>query len=512
MIAIEDILKKTYNMKDLIVDVRKLYENNYKISDTQLDKLIDKITKTTKNKNSWLLSDDINYRLNLLCLITDKQKLAKSQLDSICAILFDENITNFEWIDNCYSYYNFDKTFLERINYYVPIDDVIKKGDIAIEELNRIILLSNPNNIDKIIKKIDDIYELEFNYRTYEILEKKGYKDFSFLMKYTKCNDPRILKILYNQIDDSSSIFRNFVEYAFENNLVKTVDDVDYIFNDFDCYYDSTFRKFEMFIKLIHKYNIIYSKIHIQNILKHNINPNIACQYNQIVSQRRFNLKFEIIYKFLAQNNVDQMAIFEYACLYCDIYCFDMLYEKIKKITQQCLLNACKYSNGVIIKKLIDHKLIPTIECYHAIERKSESIIRILLEYGLQLNDEILIDTISRGIYLDNLENYGYDHNINLLKICHRTKNYQYLKLLTKDSCSNIYEKILHNKDVKLIIDLTSNISPCEIIYELAFEKCNDELVNHLENIWNLKPTISALIRIDDFNKRQYYLEKLFMN
>ena len=91
------------------------------------------------------------------------------------------------------------------------------------------------------------------------------------------------------------------------------------------------------------------------------------------------------------------ITLIENVCSKADEIIFNMIANLDQKYNHnfRCLIKACKTSSLYIIESLLNMKFIPNIECFISAisiknkDKNKEKIIKILLDNGLKLTDEI---------------------------------------------------------------------------------------------------------------------------
>jgi len=181
-----------------------------------------------------------------------------------------------------------------------------------------------------------------------------------------------------------------------------------------------------------------------------------------------------------------------------------------------------------MLKILFNMKALPTVECvkllgvyYNNNINNQLEIFNALLRNGLPVNLEIIEAAFLKGLYIPNLEDYGFKPDLELYKICYKYKNFPnvYVSQLEKnpsvdiDIRLTIADKASTNKQKteEEIIDMIKlrNIVPDYMMYGQAV--CNNKikLIDYFENEWNMKPNLDTLVLIDVLKSRHEYLERI---
>ena len=215
----------------------------------------------------------------------------------------------------------------------------------------------------------------------------------------------------------------------------------------------------------------------------------------------------------------------EHACLMGDELFFDVILEISKKISNKCLLNACKSRSSNIMTKLFNMKAQPTKECISMLSyidtesyysTKNVEICELLINNGLPITLETIDLLLEIGYTVPNLKSYDIPYDINIYKICHKHKE------MSSDYIDNLEVSVNNDlrKSLRIIDEIddtvcnniinkikSGEIIPDYMMYDDIVEYKHTTLIEYFEK--NLfKPNFETLLRIEDFRYRRSYAKK----
>jgi hypothetical protein len=358
----------------------------------------------------------------------------------------------------------------------------------------------------EILTKINE-HKIILNYESIELMIRKRFKAHSIekvLLNHTEY-DINILVLVQKFV--GISVFDEYIQKLFENNIVKNT----------DAFIGLDVKLLQLDIsKYIEKYNLEITIDFVMSIISISIpssSTKINNNHNQIIYRE------DVIHKFLEKNENEDvwLSILDKVCLCGDKLIFDIITKTNKKLNYQCLINACINGSKYIIEKLLDMKYIPNVECFnHAIVSHNgckDEIVNLLLTNGLQINDDIINISIKNYYGIKNLNDYGYEDIVNVYKLCHEAQCFplNYIEQFNKNEKIELYEKIRCNCDHKIIINIidVNKIVVDEIMYDIAVMNNNTELIKYFEENHKMKPNIITMARIPDYSNRMAYLKRI---
>lgn len=542
-ISIDEILTKNYYYcfgsgfcKDCNSLFTGLYSKNKTLSSQQVDSLIKKMVKG-RTKSSLIRYDE---NLEVLDLLTKKHLLTEKQVTAILNCL--KPAQNLKWIDNLIKlgYQLTDKQIdkLVTLGYEQGIDLILKRDQSNIEELNKI-CETTPLNLEQMesflikFKVIPTIETINIIKNSYVDLELESV--VKLLIKYQLPVCIQVVEELYKYINLNK--ISEYIDELFKTKI-NDLSDIVFIFSsgshidnamDNVLYLITKCKQYE--INLDHKYlKLLMTHIKKSGDYKTQHEPSTininTYHYAYIYSFRTVSISYyEIINIFITQDltSQDLLGLLEHACYISDRLVFDILINKSKEFSEKCVLNACESCSIDMLKILFNMKALPTLECVKSLKNNglNNDIFDLLLVNGLPVNDETIEAALTKGLYIENLENYGYKVDLNLYKICYKYNNFPtvYIKQLENNQFVNLdirlaisdYFNLHSGKTEDEIINLIKirNIIPDYMMYGHAVVNRKDKLVEYFENEWGLKPNLDTLVLINDFQFRREYLQRI---
>ena len=152
----------------------------------------------------------------------------------------------------------------------------------------------------------------------------------------------------------------------------------------------------------------------------------------------------------------DLCELLEESCLHRNHSNVEIVHKKLNFVTKKALLNACSIISS-IVTYLINNKALLDVDCIKVIDTRFDRIFRqnflsSLVDYGLPVNHETIIESMKKGLFVMNLEEYNYIPNDEFYALC--------IKL-----------EIIPSRYVKLLESYNFNIS--------SFEKKNGKIKNY---------------------------------
>lgn len=279
---------------------------------------------------------------------------------------------------------------------------------------------------------------------------------------------------------------------------------------------------------ILYPYNIVQKELDFSGLPGDENNKIILSQYLYRTHPHTGSLAeliekyFNIITILLKNSTAEnlELELLEQACLVSDQLLFDVLINKLNKFTNQCLINACKSGYTEMLHVFFNMKALASIECLQALPLGSKPLFDLLLANGLPVNLKTIEVALLQDLYIDNLyDNYGFQPDIELYKLCHRHSIYpqQYITQMTNIPEINMairnaidYASTIEGAQVSIIKMIESQgIIPDSMMYDDAIENGADTLVAYFEKEWGMRLNLTSIMRINDFSKRMKYLEIL---
>lgn len=534
----EDIIAHkylSYNGGDFLRDCKyffnELYRSNQLLTSNQLDAFIKKIVF---GKSRSLINISIN--IEVLNILTQRHLLTEKQVSSILDC-FKWKQKSYVWIENLiklgYNISDKQRIILIDHGYRQGIDLILNKDTATINDLNIICKMHELDNekiknfLDKfkIIPNLDTIEilckNIEYNINTTNIIVA-----IDEMIKHNLPLSLAFIKILFNHIIfvEFSGSIKKYIERLFDENYVKCINDIEFIFIKLT---PMNILNILYLIRLCSRFNIPhYNDAKYLKLLMTANHDNDKDKDNDKIFLKNYK---DIVMVFLnsLSNESELLELLEHACHMSDEFTFDIILNKINKITDKCIIYACGSYNIRILKILLNMKVLPTIECLKAlsdINSKNHEIFNILISNGLVINLETIEIAFMKNIYIDNLQIYGYQPDIEVYKICYKYQCFPntYILQLKKNPLLHMDIRLAIHKDneyrdkdisksedkiIQLIKD--NNIIPDYMMYGHAVSTNKTKLIEYFEIVFNMKPNLDALILIDDLSRRQEYLRRI---
>lgn len=501
---------------------------SYKINHQHVNEIIqvieyDKLQKTVDC--SWvdnLLKNDFIFTVNQYNSII-KMNVTKEQLNKIHANLIEQDL----------GVHKTDKAS-------APSDDTVKQKEQedALIHFNMIKILTEAPNCSPFT--IMDYIKNNNVLITYEILfELPKYMITSVyyvgqLMSYgLKDNhDIKILKMLYTQttgIDFSDKEIINYVHKTMDTFLDSLADNPisnEHILSELDFIFSNNTVPSNTLILLS---KCIDRKIYFPKECLKKLMQSVSVKYNHV--NECIGYKFDVGYKeptdeyfqilsmFLEDPALYTSEFLETVVLIGDDLMFDMIIDKIpiRSIKEDHVLMCCRNGNEHMLEKLVklNNKLISK-HCISVLEHDAITnprICDILFDNGLIINHELISIMLSKNLVNHNLQKFGIAYDIELYKICHLHANYPktYIDKMFFPNIelrNKIRDSTVMSKE---IIDhiLDHNVNPDQMMYDDAVRYNKSSLVLFLENNFGFEPNLDTCVRIDDYNVRNTYFERI---
>ena len=557
--------------------LKQLYAKNELMTNHQVDRFIKKMIK---GKSRSLLTYGYYNNIDVLNVLTERHLLTEKQVTSIitCMIGFPPS---FKWVDNLtllgYKLLNKQRDKLIALGYKIGVDLILNKETSNIDELNSICSSKDFDlgKMETFLKKFKIVPQLS----TIEILVNKinsnNNKDTDFHLAIEKMIEYgfplsfAFVEKIFRKIN--LKLFANYIDKLFTEGHIKLLSDIDFMFKAYEVTNNFSptvviLTNIDYMISLFLNKNIPlnggdqYLKLLMTRIDKHEKDKkfdlklmkkeneldydNKMEEYKKNIDQYYYriytydaklvlNKYFDVAIK-LIQASSNPLELLEHACLVSDRLIFDILIDKLNKFTEKCVSNVCSSGSSFMLQILLNMKALPTLECLKSIHCDNNIMFDLLLKNGLPINRDTIEISLTKGLYISNLQDYGYQPASELYEICYKHDRfpYQYISQLKTNSSLNmdirlaIKEnplketntkgnktskeanlKITDDEIIQKIKD--NNIIPDYMMYGHAVSSGKTKLVEYFEKEYGMKPNLDALILIENVTSRRNYLERI---
>lgn len=556
--SIDEILNTNYSLygsnflDDCDSFLTKLYSKDEILTSQQVDSLI---RKMIKGRSRSLLNYYGYKNIAVLNKLTEKHMLTEKQVGSIISCI-KNNTDSFKWIDNLiilgYQLADKQRDKLITLGYKAGIDLILKKGTSCIEELNSICssVEFNLEKVETFLKKFNIIPAISTveiliqklsisatNYYGSYAAQNKQKSDFEFVIKklieYKLPPCIEVIEKLYKFIDFYQ--IPQYIDKLFNTNFINDLSDIAFMF-DHQSHLLIPMGNIEYMLTKCEQYKIHLNPKYLKPLM---IGINKSAEptglYQSIINIKTYtHIKFiydsqiilepyyNIIDKFLQVSKGSELELLEHACYVSDRLVFDILINKSIEFTEKCVSNTCASHSINMLKILFNMKGLPNLDCVKSLTGNDNSnvqVFNLLLANGLPINIETIEVAFTKGLYISNLEDYGFKPDLDLYKICYKYNNFPnvYVIQLEKNSSIDMDIRLAiagglsTKKTEEEIIDLikTRNILPDYMMYGQAIINYKHKLVEYFENEWKMKPNLDALVLINDLSYRQQYLKRI---
>jgi hypothetical protein len=519
-----------YNVEKLhiIPFFKKIDDNNYLLTESQINLIIDKIVKGKS-----MSSIGSKNGITALTYLTRKHMISQKNIKKVfdCMLYCNKlnggyiNGLDFTWICNLIlKGYKLSETDLINLttlgykdvaNLTIGNENVSKTALIALLSSKNINLKEATNVLTKC--KSENI-ELDFPFyekimtnlhittsrmEYVELLIANGLKIDKKVIDIT--NDFSIIKLLvsngaklYNlKLTDLISSYRWKIEIC---------EIINYFYENGIC------PKLEHLHKISHQVsnvgydpdgNTIYKDDHSFH-LKYN-------DYSKLIDD------FINIYKIVP--SIETMHI---ACLNRDDMLFGKMYENGVKFDSTCMKYACSVNNLYVIEFLMSNKMMPLKEHLEYMPYGAHSTIKLMIKYLMPINHDILDLLILKGVYVGEelLEKYGIAIDDKLYAICHK-----YHQLAIATEYYNFFEKSqnVHDKEKYVFRKMWSSHKLEQILDHMKLHKLNIDnycynnawlnldktVLEYAEKNMEYMPDIITLTRINEAERRYLCLSRM---
>ena len=526
--------------------LKKKYGHNELLTDIEVESLIKKMVK---GKTKSLIGNYYSQNIGALDILTQKHKLSEKQVTAVLSCMKQVGKDLFKWVDNLillgYELAIEQRDKLILLGYKAGVDLILKKDVADITDLNSICNTAD-NNLDK-IKYFFSKFGIIPDQSTLDILiaRAKSLGDNNYTKAFI------VLLIDHGLVPDIQTIVKlsdcmyldtinKHIVKIFEEKLIKSLSDLSQIF----CVPHTLIKlsNIKYVLSLATKFGVPLDPQVLQNLSlcitssNNNNALNFSLQYYQYNGTYVYDsivvlgIYHNIIKTFLdsPMTEENKLLLLENACLKGNRLQFDLLINELNKFTNQCVLNCCASGSVDILKILLNMKALPTSDCIGYLQNNSMAIFTLLLENGLPVNINNIELAFNKGLYIENLSDYGFEPGMDLYELCYKLMIYPltYIKQLMKNPAVNldvrteIMEYSAHNNNVRKsdeeiikMID-SAGVTPDYMMYSDAVSRGSNRtrLVEYFETEWGLAPNFHTLVRIPDYNGRLNFLSRIIKN
>lgn len=386
------------------------------------------------------------------------------------------------------------------------------------------------------------------NYMTHEYVDYKQLIANGTISSYIDA----ILCMRDKCVSYKEKIIKNIINNLIQNNILPELNFINKAINIDVCAYETYKEIIEKFIKdkIIKKtsdcnafYMCKINKKYMENLFilfaQNNVEIDkkflkIICDYSSIDTPDYTNTEYykilQIALTLLSKEEKDLSDVILHACVMCDEILFDILYNLMIKnlennnpndstiiinldvnhALKQVINSINEYGYGInIAKTLLNAKAIPLLE--YISETKDEKVVKLLINYGLEIDSRLLELTIKNGIELkldEYFDNKQYDSNI-LYKLCAKYNFFptEYCNIIGKRAKVHLeIQKSIKRCDtfskIKKMIE-ENDICPSQDMYTMANIIGNNELVEYFETKYGMFPDLMTLVNIQS-GKMEY--------
>jgi hypothetical protein len=535
-------------------------EKNELMTEEQVNKLVNNLTYG--KSRSCLLAHRAGS--DILSMLTHRHILTAKQVALVIRCIDGGKLPDdfsFQWVDNLLSlgckFSNEHYNKLIVYGYKAGINTIMSKNEATLDDLNVICKSGQFNALDAFIKKFKVAPDLS----TINILAKQDIGDIqkqNVIIKLVQHErfplSVELIKSIFSVIDLRS--ISDYVANLFNLHKITRFSDIRFIFRNpvtlremcninylVTMCHDRNVTLDDEYLKIIMMQTVISTCLittEVNLVLKNNIKLYRCTEFDgrHNDTYKYLDNYYDVVSKFvLASTN--RKALLEHSCLVDDRLTFDIIVKHLNTATEKCLLNACASGSFDMIKILLDMKILPTIECIRSMKPKyiNKDIFYLLLKYGLPVNLEVVEACLIKGIYIQDLHEHGYKPDIELYKICYKYNDFPklYVDQLKKNPAVNMNIRLAISRNMKAndnankstkknpdeiecpvytveeIIQMMkdNHVVPDYMMYTHAVATKNTRLVEYFEKEFGMKPTISALILINNENDRREYLDRI---
>lgn len=214
--------------------------------------------------------------------------------------------------------------------------------------------------------------------------------------------------------------------------------------------------------------------------------------------------------------NNKSLDALEQVCLEGSLAKFKSLYENLKAVNENCLVNATIANSTDIVKEILQTKMEITNRAIEEI--RSQEMVNVYLDFGMKVCYDTIKTLSKRNIYVPDLHKYDIAHDINIYVLYYKKASYK------NKIC---YHNEFHNNagmhmDIRDMINKTKKATD-EIIIELIKKKGyvdlpmyndalrfqRDKLAEFMEKELKIQKNVRSCLVISDFNCREEYYESI---
>ena len=549
---------------DSLAFFKQLHARNELMTNHQVDRFIKKMI-TGKSRSFLMYSCYRN--IDVLNMLTERHLLTEKQVTSLITCMSGYTPPSFKWVDNLtllgYKLPDKQRDKLIVLGYKMGVDLILNKETSNIDELNSICSSKDFDlvKMEAFLKKFKIVPQLS----TIEILVSKinphNSKDTDINLAIEKMIEYgfplsfAFVEKIFRRIN--LKLFEGYIDKLFTEGHIKLLSDIDFMFK---AHGNNIFNSevviitnIDYMLSLFSNKNIPltgadqYLKLLMTGIEKHTDDrqPKKMEESKKNIDQYYYksakcdaklvlNKYFDVAVK-LIQASSNPLELLEHACLVGDRLIFDILIDKLNKFTEKCVSNVCSSGSYDMLQILFNMKALPTLECLKSMQCDNNFIFDLLLKNGLPINKDTIEISLTKGLHISNLQDYGYQPARELYEICYKHNRFprEYISQLktnpslhmdirlaindnlvqyptnTKGNKSSKEEKLNITEDEIIQKIKDNNIVPDYMMYSHAVSTEKTKLVEYFETEYNMKPNLSALILIDDVTSRRDYLERI---